>query len=287
MAIRIDKKPSHKSSGSSEDNFLIGNPNTAIKEYRANVPGDDDPAIAYDANQQAWFAISTAQDRLDFIAGTLTPMASQGVTGIAGIDGQTGPQGVTGMKGPTGMEGTTGFMGTTGHQGFTGTMGDTGLAIQGDTGLAGAQGDTGLAGAGGSQGATGVGTAGAQGDTGLAGAGGSQGATGIQGVQGDQGVTGAGVQGDTGVGGIQCQTGLSNQETTGVGSPTVFVSTEQTGTALSQSIAHGLGVVPSKVLVSATDTVSGAFTITEGAHDATDVFVTMTTGIKYKVLAMP
>jgi hypothetical protein len=70
----------------------------------------------------------------------------------------------------------------------------------------------------------------------------------------------------------------------------MFVSTEQTGTGAVQNIAHGLAGIPTKVLVSVTDDtavygVSG-YSIVEGAHDGTNVVVTVTTGVKFKVLAM-
>jgi hypothetical protein len=67
-----------------------------------------------------------------------------------------------------------------------------------------------------------------------------------------------------------------------------FVSTEQTGTGSAQSIAHGLGRAPSLVLIAPTDTApatTGAYTVTEGTHDATNIVVTVTTGKKFKVLA--
>lgn len=69
----------------------------------------------------------------------------------------------------------------------------------------------------------------------------------------------------------------------------VFVSAEQTATGAAQNVAHGLGATPSKVLIVPTlhpgtpDT--GAFTLTEGAHDGTNVVVTMTINCKFKVLA--
>jgi hypothetical protein len=151
----------------------------------------------------------------------------------------------------------------TGPVGATGSMGDTGVAgstgLQGPTGVQGVQGDTGIQGE--------------QGDTGLA----IQGDTGVQGIQGDTGVQGD--QGDTGI--------LGNQGTTGVGSPTVFVSAELTGTGANQDTAHGLGGTPTKILVSVTDDQSGAgFVITEGAHDATNTKTTVTSGTKYKILAI-
>lgn len=69
----------------------------------------------------------------------------------------------------------------------------------------------------------------------------------------------------------------------------LFVSTEQTGNGSAQNIAHGLGAVPSKVLIVPTDTApatTGVYTATEGAHDSTNVVVTVTSGKKYKVLAI-
>jgi hypothetical protein len=68
----------------------------------------------------------------------------------------------------------------------------------------------------------------------------------------------------------------------------LFVSTEQTGTGAPQNIAHGFGVQPSLVLIVPTDTAPatvGQYTATEGAHDTTNVVVTVTSGKKYKVLA--
>lgn len=68
-----------------------------------------------------------------------------------------------------------------------------------------------------------------------------------------------------------------------------FVSAEQTGTGAAQNLAHGLGVVPAYVLVAPTDlnpATVGQYTLTEGAHTATNVVVTATTGKKYKVVAV-
>ena len=67
-----------------------------------------------------------------------------------------------------------------------------------------------------------------------------------------------------------------------------FVSSEQTGTGSAQNVAHGLGRVPSLVFIAPTDTApatTGAYTVTEGTHDATNVVVTVTSGKKFKVLA--
>lgn len=69
----------------------------------------------------------------------------------------------------------------------------------------------------------------------------------------------------------------------------VFVSAEQTADGNPQDIAHGLGAVPTHVLVVPTELPDAAaetgFDIAEGAHDATNVKVTATATLKYKVMA--
>jgi hypothetical protein len=70
--------------------------------------------------------------------------------------------------------------------------------------------------------------------------------------------------------------------------PLAFKSAEQTGTGLAQSIAHGLGRAPSFVLVVPTNLAAvtvGEYVATEGAHTATDVVVTVTSGKKYLIFA--
>lgn len=65
-----------------------------------------------------------------------------------------------------------------------------------------------------------------------------------------------------------------------------FQSGVRVATGASESIAHGLGVTPSLVLVSVQDNTGVAtVVIVEGAHDATNVKVTVTSGAKYKVIA--
>jgi hypothetical protein len=68
-----------------------------------------------------------------------------------------------------------------------------------------------------------------------------------------------------------------------------FISTEQTGTGSAQNVAHGLGVIPSAVLVSFTelpaDLAAGA-DIAEGTHTTTNIVLTVTSGVKFKVLAL-
>jgi hypothetical protein len=63
-----------------------------------------------------------------------------------------------------------------------------------------------------------------------------------------------------------------------------FVSTVQTGTGSSQSIAHGLGVTPSAVFVSFTGSTSSQ-AVTEGSHTSTNVVVTVTSAATFKVIA--
>ena len=65
----------------------------------------------------------------------------------------------------------------------------------------------------------------------------------------------------------------------------VFVSTEQTGTGSSQNVAHGLAAVPAAVLIAVTESDGNAFDVAEGAHDGTNVVVTVTSGVKFKVFA--
>lgn len=66
-----------------------------------------------------------------------------------------------------------------------------------------------------------------------------------------------------------------------------FISAQTTATGSAQNIAHGLGVIPSRVFVSLTDNSSSAnvFTVTEGTHTTTNIVLTVTSGAKFKVLA--
>jgi hypothetical protein len=64
----------------------------------------------------------------------------------------------------------------------------------------------------------------------------------------------------------------------------IFVSAIQTGIAGEVDIAHGLGSIPSKVIVVPVITV-GAVSLVEGVHDATNIKVTCTLGDTFKVLA--
>jgi len=66
-----------------------------------------------------------------------------------------------------------------------------------------------------------------------------------------------------------------------------FVSAEQTGSGAQQSIPHGLGVAPSKVVAFMTGNPAspGASSIVAGTHDATNCLFTVTSNFKYIVLA--
>lgn len=72
------------------------------------------------------------------------------------------------------------------------------------------------------------------------------------------------------------------------GNLNVFASTVRTATGSAENIAHGLSGTPTKVLVSIQDTngVALPHAILEGAHDGTNVVVTVTASLKYKLLAI-
>jgi predicted RecA/RadA family phage recombinase len=65
----------------------------------------------------------------------------------------------------------------------------------------------------------------------------------------------------------------------------VFVSTEQTGTGSAQNVAHGLGATPAAVTVHVTESDGNAFDVAQGTHTSTNVVVTVTSGVKFTVLA--
>ena len=70
--------------------------------------------------------------------------------------------------------------------------------------------------------------------------------------------------------------------------PRWFKSAEQTGTGSAQNIAHGMGITPAYIIVYPSDlaaAVTGVYTLTEGAHTATNVVVTVTSGKKFFVFA--
>tara|TARA_R100000656_G_scaffold104176_1_gene76240 strand:- start:275898 stop:276359 length:462 start_codon:yes stop_codon:yes gene_type:complete len=72
----------------------------------------------------------------------------------------------------------------------------------------------------------------------------------------------------------------------------MFASADVAADGTAQSTAHGLGVVPSVVMVIPTDGHDGVGgsgtqfpTITEGTHTTTSVVVTVTNGASYRILA--
>ena len=99
-------------------------------------------------------------------------------------------------------------------------------------------------------------------------------------------VTSAGVATGTFAGAV---TGNVTGSATKLAAAGRFISTEQTGTGSAQNVAHGLGVTPTVVLVSFTelpaDLAAGA-DIAEGTHTSTNVVLTVTSGLKFKVLAL-
>lgn len=73
-------------------------------------------------------------------------------------------------------------------------------------------------------------------------------------------------------------------QTAGRASSKVFLSAELTGNGSSQSTPHGLGRIPTIVLVIPQG--GGAASITYGTPDATNVKATVSNGAKYRVLAI-
>jgi len=69
--------------------------------------------------------------------------------------------------------------------------------------------------------------------------------------------------------------------------PEFFVSTEQTGTGGEDTVAHGLSGTPAYTMVSITDDNNAAFTWSESSiADGTNVYITVTSNAKYKVLSI-
>lgn len=65
----------------------------------------------------------------------------------------------------------------------------------------------------------------------------------------------------------------------------MFLSGELTGTGAELDTAHGFGAAPTLAFAIPSDLTGGAFTVAYGAHDATNVKTTVTTGEKYRVVA--
>lgn len=68
----------------------------------------------------------------------------------------------------------------------------------------------------------------------------------------------------------------------------IFISAETTSTGSAQNIAHGLGVIPSGILVVPTEHnagLAGGYDVAEGTHTTTNVVVTVNASQKFKVFA--
>lgn len=75
----------------------------------------------------------------------------------------------------------------------------------------------------------------------------------------------------------------------GVGSNAggIFKSAEVTGTGSSQNTAHGLGVIPSIIFAVLTEFASNlSVDVAEGTHTSTNAVFTVTSGAKYRVIAI-
>ena len=88
-------------------------------------------------------------------------------------------------------------------------------------------------------------------------------------------------------------TGNASGTAGALASGAAFTSTEQTGTGSSQNIAHGLGSAPRLVWWAFSDIDAGLAAgpppvvhATPGAHDATNIKMTVTSGVKYYVFAI-
>lgn len=68
--------------------------------------------------------------------------------------------------------------------------------------------------------------------------------------------------------------------------PAYALSSEVTGNGSAQNYAHGLGAVPSIVIVIPSSLTGGAFAVTYGTHTSTNAVTTVTTGEAYRVLAI-
>lgn len=66
----------------------------------------------------------------------------------------------------------------------------------------------------------------------------------------------------------------------------IFFSGEQTGTGAPQNVAHGFAATPTLVVAIPSDLTGGAYAVAYGTHDATNAVLTVTTGEKFRVLAI-
>jgi hypothetical protein len=69
----------------------------------------------------------------------------------------------------------------------------------------------------------------------------------------------------------------------------IWTSAETTGTGSAQNVAHTLGVAPRFVLVSPTELVAdlaAGYDCAEGSHTSSNIVLTVTSGAKFKILAI-
>ena len=75
----------------------------------------------------------------------------------------------------------------------------------------------------------------------------------------------------------------------GVATANMFASAERTATGSSETIPHGFGATPRLVWFTLTElgaALAGGADIAEGAHNSTNVVVTITSGLKFKAYAL-
>ncbi|TXH50966.1 MAG: hypothetical protein E6Q97_19355 [Desulfurellales bacterium] len=68
--------------------------------------------------------------------------------------------------------------------------------------------------------------------------------------------------------------------------PAYALSNEVVGNGAAQNFAHGFGVAPALVVAIPSDLTGGAYTVVYGVHTSTNAICTVTTGEKYRVLAI-
>lgn len=86
--------------------------------------------------------------------------------------------------------------------------------------------------------------------------------------------------------GQSCMVVFGTAWTLAQASPTSFKSAEQTGTGSPQTVAHGLAVVPSLFYAVPSNLTGGVYVVSAESADATNVTLTVTSGEKFKVIAV-
>lgn len=66
----------------------------------------------------------------------------------------------------------------------------------------------------------------------------------------------------------------------------LFLSTEQTGTGAPQNVAHGFGSIPTIAFAIPSDLTGGVYVVTYGTHTTTNVVCTVTSGEKFRIVAI-